>query len=66
VRKRVGEFYKGLDIGTYLLFSHGGVICTQTYDFGEKDVTPNCSAVGLTLNPQTKKVEKLNFVWRFP
>jgi hypothetical protein len=41
---------KELDLGTYLLFTHGGLICTQSYPLGIKDMISNCSVLGLKVN----------------
>jgi broad specificity phosphatase PhoE len=51
VRRRSQQFFSEnlKESGVYLCYTHGGLMCTLTYDLGIKDVLPNCSIVALSL-----------------
>jgi broad specificity phosphatase PhoE len=55
----VGE----LSPGNYLVFTHGGLMCTQTWAWGVREVKRNCSAV--CLRAEGGKVTGLEWVWEY-
>ena len=67
VQARALKFFESLSpASTFLIFTHGGLICSLTYDFGYEDV-PGCGDVtGVVFNEQTKQIEKVEFQWQFP
>lgn len=50
--------------GVYLVFAHGGLICTLTYPFGDKEVLTSCSAVGFGL--RDGEIADMKFRWTCP
>lgn len=50
--------------GVYLCFTHGGLMCSLSYEFGIKDILPNCSVIALKL--EDGKPKDLEFSWVFP
>lgn len=66
VRKRVHQFLKenATSPGVYLCYAHGGLMCSLTYEFGLKDMLPNCSAAGFSLDNGVPS--QLLFTWKFP
>jgi len=66
VRNRSQELFSDLKyLGNYLLFTHGGLICANTYPLGKTDVISNASCVALELNEHDKP-EKILFSWDMP
>jgi broad specificity phosphatase PhoE len=65
-RERAMNFLKEniKEDGVHLCFTHGGLMCSLTYEFGIKDILPNCSAVAFTL--EDGKLKGLEFSWLFP
>jgi hypothetical protein len=51
--------------GNYLIFTHGGLICSLTYNLGLKDVIPPCSVVSIGINSNNQTSEVL-FKWYYP
>ncbi|CAK78414.1 unnamed protein product (macronuclear) [Paramecium tetraurelia] len=52
--------------GSYLMYSHGGQICSITYNLGLQNSIGNCSCVGLEYDQQKKEMKELLFKWDFP
>lgn len=67
VQTRALKFFKTLQPGSsYLIFTHGGLICSLTYDLGYEDV-PRCGDVtGVVFNEATTQIDKVEFHWSFP
>lgn len=65
VRKRSRAFFSSLNVGNYLIFTHGGLICTNTYDLGLQDNITNGSCVGLRVDEKGTPTELL-FHWELP
>eukprot|EP01017_Pseudomicrothorax_dubius_P027230 TRINITY_DN3110_c0_g1_i4.p1 TRINITY_DN3110_c0_g1~~TRINITY_DN3110_c0_g1_i4.p1 ORF type:complete len:222 (-),score=29.19 TRINITY_DN3110_c0_g1_i4:172-837(-) len=66
VRTRCLEFFQTLrSPGNYLVYTHGGLICTLTHSLGLKDCISHCSAVGLELDDKSEPKEIL-FYWVYP
>lgn len=66
VRNRSHDFFQGLKSpGNYLVFTHGGLICVNTFPFGKTDVIPNGSCVAFELDGQSKPANIL-FSWDLP
>ncbi len=63
--KRFSSAISELQNGNYLIFSHGGLMCALTWNFGIRDVLPNCSAIGLEMNEHNLP-NKLLFSWIYP
>ncbi len=71
VRNRVqSSFYENLkENGTYLAFTHGGLICSITWDLGLQEVISNCSVIGLQLikHPDMNQLKpsSILFQWNY-
>ncbi|CAD8100270.1 unnamed protein product [Paramecium sonneborni] len=52
--------------GTYLMFSHGGLICTITYYLGLQNSIGNCSCVGLEYDKEKNEMKQIQFKWEMP
>mmetsp|Transcript_4802 Transcript_4802/g.8959 ORF Transcript_4802/g.8959 Transcript_4802/m.8959 type:complete len:225 (+) Transcript_4802:170-844(+) len=66
VRRRVHAFFKEKmkEPGVYICYTHGGLMCSLTYELGLKEVVSNCSVVGLQLDNGVPS--KMEFKWEFP
>jgi probable phosphoglycerate mutase len=66
VRRRSQQFFRERleESGVYLCYTHGGLMCTLTYDLGIKDVLPNCSVVALSM--EEGRPTNLLFAWECP
>lgn len=62
-RQRAMEYLSQLAAGHHLVYTHGGLMCTLTYELGLKEVVPNCSVVAVEMNPQKRQLERLHFKW---
>jgi len=66
VRKRSEDFFADLkNPGNYLVFTHGGVICANSYPLGKTDVISNASCVAFELD-NNDKAGKILFSWDMP
>jgi broad specificity phosphatase PhoE len=52
VKERATDYFRLLPKGNHLVFTHGGLITSYLYDNGLKEMVPNCSVVGVSLNDQ--------------
>ena len=59
------EFEVGEAGGSYLVFTHGGLICSLTYDLGLENIITNGSVVGVLADLEGNP-EELDFEWEFP
>ena len=59
------EYLGTLKEGHHFICGHGGLMCALGYDIGLKYVVPNCSVVGFELDPTSKQLNKVNFIWEF-
>ena len=50
--------------GLYLVFCHGGLICTLTHPFGDKELLSGCSAVGFAV--EAGEMTEMKFKWTCP
>ena len=67
VRNRAITFFSELDKnGNYLIFAHGGLICSLTWHIGIQDILPNASAVGIELDQITDVPKRIHFKWIYP
>ena len=64
--KRVLDFFKAecQDEGTYLIFTHGGLLNTVTWDLGKRNNISNAGMIALSL--ENGEPTKLEFAWDFP
>lgn len=65
VRLRAQTFFSGLNRGTHLCFTHGGLITTYLHQHGVEEMPPNGSVLGVTL-AEDGSAESLEFNWEFP
>mmetsp|Transcript_34117 Transcript_34117/g.39763 ORF Transcript_34117/g.39763 Transcript_34117/m.39763 type:complete len:209 (-) Transcript_34117:108-734(-) len=65
VRKRSRAFFASLKPGKQLIFTHGGLICANTYDLGLQDNLGNCSCAALKVDDKGVPVDIL-FKWELP
>ena len=68
VRKRGLLFLNKLPIGTHLIFTHGGVICSLLQDFGIDEMPDNWSFVGATMEKENEgsRIKMVEFYWEYP
>ena len=62
---RAQSYFKNLNKGTNLCFTHGGLITTYLLNHGLTEMPPNGSVLGLTIG-EDGLPESLNFNWVFP
>lgn len=65
VKQRAMEYLGGLQEGQHLVCTHGGLMCSLTYDLGVKYVVSNCSVISVELCPSKLELCGVNFVWEF-
>ena len=65
VRKRAESFFKELNNGVSLNFTHGGLICSQTHPQGLEDIVTNGSVIGLRLN-NNGEASEIILDWEYP
>ena len=63
VKRRALKFLETKEDGNHFCVSHGGLICTLTYDLGFTDVIPNASIAAFSMNGQKISLE---FTWDCP
>ena len=66
VRKRGLLFLKQLSLGSHLVFTHGGLICSLLQDFDINQMPENWSLIGTIANDETKEIKEIDFFWEFP
>ena len=67
VRKRCIEFFSTLENNKkYLMFTHGGLMCSLTWTINLQKCLPTGSIIGMQLNQNTSEPEKLHFYWAHP
>lgn len=66
VQSRAKQFIRErcTEQGVYLVFCHGGLICTLTHPFGDKELLSGCSAVGFTV--KAGELTDMKFRWTCP
>ena len=64
--RRVLDFFKAemQEEGTYLIFTHGGLLSSVTWDLGKRNNISNAGMIGLSL--ENGEPTKLEFAWDFP
>lgn len=66
VADRAVDFFSELKgDSSHLIFTHGGVICSLTYDLGLEDMITCGSVVGIVADEEGNP-ESLEFEWEFP
>ena len=65
VRLRAQIYFKQLNRGTHLCFTHGGLIASYLHKHGVTEMPSNGSVVGVTVG-EDGLAEKLDFLWDFP
>lgn len=65
VRERATGYFKALDKGTHLCFTHGGLITSYLYKQGISQMPANGSVFGVKIY-EDGSAESLDFKWDFP
>ena len=66
VKSRFTELISQLDSnGTHCIYTHGGTICSLTYNIGIEDVIPPASVVGLLYNKEDPIASEIMFYWPY-
>ena len=66
VKNRGLLFLKQLNLGSHLVFTHGGIICSLLQEYKVDQIPENWSVIGTIANEETKTIEELDFLWEFP
>jgi broad specificity phosphatase PhoE len=64
-RERAMEYLRELTPGHHLIYTHGGLMCSLTFNIGIKEVVPNCSVLSVEMCPQSKELSQVNFKWLY-
>lgn len=64
---RANKFFSTLPPeSTHLIFTHGGLICSLTYDLGYENMPANGDVMGVIFNEEFDEVDEVDFHWEFP
>ena len=61
-KARIIDFFGSVPNGNYLVFTHGGLMCSLTADLGIDIILPNCSCIGVRTNEKSVP-DKIIFKW---
>jgi len=61
-KARIVNFFGSVKNGNYLVFTHGGLMCSLTSNLGIDYIIPNCSCIGIKTDEQNLP-DKIIFKW---
>jgi broad specificity phosphatase PhoE len=67
VADRANTFFSSLpEESSHMIFTHGGLICSLTFDLGLEDMPSNGDVIGVRYSEEFQEVDELAFHWEFP
>ena len=66
VRNRFIQFAREQKRGPLIVFTHGGLICSFTYQLGLENVVRPGSILGILFDEESPEKSKIEFVWEHP